>query len=99
MHISLSCNAGIAWKLTANNYAHSVSRLRSYLQRMRISKCLPPQDSLDISLWEGMRLLLFFNAFMYKLLNMIAIKSPFVKEFRYFSETLKSYTRPKLFIM
>ena len=28
-----------------------------------VSKCLPPQLYLDISLWEGMHLLLFFNAF------------------------------------
>ena len=63
VHISLSCNAGIAWKLTADITACSVSRLRSYLQWMRISKCLPPQLSLDISLWEGIYLLLFFNAF------------------------------------
>ena len=48
--------------------AHSVSRLQSYLQRMCFSKCLPPQDQyliLNISLWEDIRLLLFFITFSY----------------------------------
>ncbi len=37
--------------------------------------------------------------FTYKLLNMIAIESPFVKDFRDFSETLKGYTNPKHFMI
>lgn len=51
-------------KTYCDSVTHSVSRLRSYLQRMRISKCLPPQgNSPDTSRWEDTRLLLFFNAF------------------------------------
>ncbi len=32
-------------KTYCDSITHSVSRLRSYLQRMRISKCLPPQGN------------------------------------------------------
>ena len=49
--------------------------------------------------WTNLRVLLFINAFTYKLLNMIAIESLFVKDFRDFSETLKGYTNPKHFMI
>lgn len=39
-------------------------------------------------------ILLFFNAFTYKLLNIIAIEKYFVKEFKEFSESLKGLPLP-----
>lgn len=57
-------------------------------RRLVFLKCLSADGPLSL-VWTNLRVLLFFNAFTYKLLNMIAIESPFVKEFRDFSETLK----------
>lgn len=49
---------------------------------------LPRSPWAILSVREGY-ILLFFNAFSYKLFNMIASKARFVKEFREFSESLK----------
>ena len=67
-------------------------------RRLVFLKCLSADGSLSL-VWTNLRVLLFINAFTYKLLNMIAIESPFVKDFRDFSETLKGYTNPKHFMI
>lgn len=51
---------------------------------------LPRSPWAVLSVREGY-ILLFFNAFSYKLFNMIASKARFVKEFREFSESLKEF--------
>ena len=58
---------------------------------------LPRSPWAVLSVREGY-ILLFFNAFSYKLFNMISSKVRFVKEFREFSESLKefSYIHPIL---
>ena len=59
---------------------------------------LPRSPWAVLSVREGY-ILLFFNAFSYKLFNMISSKVRFVKEFREFSESLKefSYIHPIVF--
>ena len=64
--------------------------------RLVFLKCLSADGSLSL-VWTNLRVLLFINAFTYKLLNMIAIESPFVKDFRDFSETLKELHQTETF--
>ena len=76
---------------------HSSGSEATFL-RLVFLKCLSADGSLSL-VWTNLRVLLFINAFTYKLLNMIAIESLFVKDFRDFSETLKGYTNPKHFMI
>lgn len=65
-------------------------------RRLVFLKCLSADGSLSL-VWTNLRVLLFINAFTYKLLNMIAIEVPFVKDFRDFSETLKELHQTETF--
>ena len=64
---------------------------------LRLTHPAPKLPSYLSLVWTNLRVLLFINAFTYKLLNMIAIESPFVKDFRDFSETLKELHQTETF--
>ena len=75
------------------------NNIEVYLGSMPAAKSASANIGDDYYIALDEQSLLFINAFTYKLLNMIAIESPFVKDFRDFSETLKGYTNPKHFMI
>ena len=99
LHASFVCNGNNPGKLMPCIFRLSgLSGSEATFRRLVFLKCLSADGSLSL-VWTNLRVLLFINAFTYKLLNMIAIESPFVKDFRDFSETLKGYTNPKHFMI